>query len=301
MDIKQLECFVSLANTLNFTKSSTLMYISQPAFSRHITKLEEELGTVLFHRDKRSVTLTPFGEVFLEEAEKMIMHYNNGITLAKQAESGLFGSLKIGFHNFTLDEFLPSLITSFRSSFPNIGLILNGYSHSELSEAIRNGKVDFVYTASNELPRISGITSKIIAKHSFCAVMHQDHPLAANTRINAADLKNEPFILMDRKESAQGHNINMQICLNHGFSPLVVSYARFVTTVLVLIDCKVGISILPNSFKNLASPRIRFVPLENIDSFREIVAWKKDNPNPCMPYFIDELQKVLHSSHGMAL
>jgi DNA-binding transcriptional LysR family regulator len=300
MDLKQLECFVSLANTLNFTKSSALMYISQPALSRHITKLEEELGTILFHRDKRSVTLTPFGQAFLEEAEKIIMHYNNGITLAKQAESGLFGSLKIGFHNFTLDDFLPSLITSFRSNYPDIGLILSGYSHSELSEAIRNGKVDFVYTASNELPRISGITSKIIAKHSFCAVMHHNHPLAAKASINAGDLKNEPFILMDRKESAQGYNIITQICLNHGFSPIVVSYARFVTTVLVLIECQAGISILPSSFKNLASAKVCFVPLENVDSFREIVAWKKDNPNPCMPFFIDQLYKVLSSADQVA-
>ncbi|WP_411682163.1 LysR family transcriptional regulator [Clostridium thailandense] len=123
MNINQFECFVSLAQYLNFTKASRVMHITQPAFSRYISNLEDELGIVLFHRNKRSVVLTEAGKVFLEDVKRMLRHLNNGIINAKQVQNRKSQILKIGFIGPFASYFLPKLLDNIRNTHPNIGFI----------------------------------------------------------------------------------------------------------------------------------------------------------------------------------
>lgn len=294
MNINQFECFISLAQYLNFTKASRAMHITQPAFSRYISNLEEELGIILFYRDKRSVTLTEAGKVFLEEVKKMIHHLNNGIINAKQVQSGKSCTLKVGFIGPFASCFLPKLLENIQKNHPNIGLKISEYSHSNLIEAIRNNELDVAFTASFQLDSIADVTWKTIYEDCYHVVLHRDHPLAYKDTVNLQELSREPCVFMNPKDWFQGYKRVENICLKHGFSPIVVSEEQYITSVMTLVECKVGYAILPKVFKVLAPPGVRFIKIEKFNELsEEVIAWKKSNANPSLHVFIDELEKLI--------
>ncbi|MBV7276430.1 LysR family transcriptional regulator [Clostridium sp. PL3] len=294
MNVNQFECFVSLAQYLNFTKASRAMHITQPAFSRYISNLEDELGIILFYRNKRSVELTEAGKVFLEEVKKMLHHLNNGIINAKQVQNRKSQTLKVGFIGPFASYFLPKLLTNIRNTHPNVGLKISEYSHSNLIESIRNNEVDVAFTASFQLESIADITWKTIYEDCYNVVLHREHPLACNDTVNLKDLSREPCIFMNSKEWSQGYKRVENICLKHGFSPIVVSEEQYITSVMTLVECRVGYAILPKVFQILASPELRFIKIEKFNEVsEEVIAWKKNNSNPCIPIFIDEVEKMI--------
>jgi DNA-binding transcriptional LysR family regulator len=289
--INQIEFFVSLAKFLNFTKASRAMHITQPAFSRQISNMEEELGIVLFQRNKRSVQLSVAGNAFIREAEKVLIHYNKGIVMAQQAKAGQLGSINIGFLESLAKLFLPDFISNFRDNNPDIHLKFDEFDHTSLAESLRNYEVDIAFTTSEGINLISNITWKSIFVDYHCVVMHRDHPLASNDSINITSLANESFILMNPRNSDQGNNASIQMCLDHGFYPKVVSEASFINSLLFLVDCKEGIAFLPKHLQYMASPNIRFIKLENCTTPIEVIAaWKRNNSNPCLRRFIDEIE-----------
>jgi len=294
MNINQLECFISLAETLNFTKASRLMYITQPLFSRQISSLEEELEVTLFYRNKRSVILTDSGKVFLEEAKEIIHHYNNGIIRARQVENGKEGSIKIGFLGPAARPFLPKLVKKIRTKYPNIALKFSEYSHSSITEAIRENEVDVAFTVLEALQSIENLTWKLIYDDCLCVALHKEHHLARNKTINLKDLAKEPFVSMNRKDWGQGYNRVEKICLEHGFSPVIVAEERYLSSLLTLVECEVGYGIVPKSFQKVASKDLSFI---NIEKFTEpdkvVVAWKNNNNNPFISQFIEEVESLI--------
>lgn len=294
MNIKQLECFISLAETLSFTKASRQMYITQPSFSRHISSLEDELGIVLFYRNKRAVMLTDAGKVFLEEAKKVIYHYNNGIIRARQVERGKEGRIKIGFLGPAARPFLPKLVKNFRTKYPNIALELSEYSHSSITEAIIGDEVDVAFTVLVALNSIEDLEWKHIYDDCLCVVLHREHHLANKGSINLKDLAKEPFVSMNRKDWGQGYNRVEKICLEYGFSPIIVSEERYLSSLLTLVECEVGYGIVPKSFQKVASKDLRFINIEKLnESDKVVAAWKKYNNNPFMPQLIEEVEKLI--------
>lgn len=294
MNINQLECFISLAETLSFTKSARQMYITQPSFSRHISSLEEELEVTLFFRNKRAVMLTDSGKVFLEEAKKIIYHYNNGILRVRQVENGKEGSIKIGFLGPAARPFLPKLIKKIRNKYPSISLKFSEYSHSSITEAIRNNEIDIAFTVLVALQSIEDLVWKYIYNDCLCVVLHKEHYLANKDTIDLKELANEPFVSMDRKDWRQGYNRVEKICLEHGFSPVIVAEERYLSSLLTLVECEVGYGIVPRCFQKVASKDLSFI---NIEKFNEpdevVVAWKKSNNNMFIPMFIEEVEKFI--------
>ncbi|MCH5138876.1 LysR family transcriptional regulator [Clostridiaceae bacterium UIB06] len=292
MNTHQLECFILLAKSLNFTKASKAMYITQPAYSRIISNLEEDIGAELFTRDKRSVKLTAAGKTFLEEAEKMMYHYNNSIIKVRQSKEGYLGSLKIGFLEASLHGFLPGFINFFRKKYPNISLVMADNRHTALLNELYNDKVDIAFTNTAGLIETNDLVFKTVYEDYYCAVLPLDHPNANNNTIELLNLRDEHFILMNRNASAQSNNRITNICLSHGFIPKVVANANTVTALLTLVSCGMGISVLLHSLEYLAQDNIKFLRIErNNDPIQVVAAYKKANNNPCTPIFIKALDE----------
>ncbi|AKN33793.1 LysR family transcriptional regulator [Clostridium carboxidivorans P7] len=296
MNTHQLECFILLAKSLNFTKASKAMYITQPAYSRIISNLEEDIGAKLFIRDKRSVKLTAAGKTFLEEAEKMIYHYNNSLIKVRQSEEGYLGSLKIGFLEASLHDFLPDFVNFFRKKYPNISLVMADNRHTALLNELYNDKVDIAFTNTAGFIETNDLVFKTIYEDYYCAVLPVDHPKAKDDTIELLNLRDDHFILMNPNVSAQSNNRIKNICLSHGFIPKVSGNANTVTALLTLVSCGMGVSVLLHSLEYLAQNNIKFLRIKrNNDPIRVVAAYKKVNDNPCIPIFtkaLDEYNSV---------
>ncbi|SET82524.1 DNA-binding transcriptional regulator, LysR family [Natronincola peptidivorans] len=293
MDIRQLRYFIAVAEHLNFTEAAKHLFVAQSAVSQQIADLEKKIGVQLFERNKRSVRLTSAGSVLLREAISIVTKSEEAIEKTRQAELGIIGSLNIGFLGYSERVFLPYLIRQFRRDYPKIDLHLNQFNHGMLIEALKTGELDIVFTLSFGLDNIGGIKKKSVFTETISVVMHCEHALASQASVQISDLSKERFITVSRQESPQGFNKTLLMCANSGFYPNIVSEPKLLHTVLLLVDAGMGIAILPKSLKLHSSSSLRFIDIEGEKVEDELmIAWKKNNLNPSIPLFLEELSSV---------
>ena len=153
MNIFQIECFVELANCLNFTKASETLFIAQPALSRTISAVETEIGTPLVLRNTRKVALTAAGETFLEECRRILQVYNEGITRTKLAAKGYGGEIRLGLKGDTFKDHLVDIVMAFCTKYPDVNIKLSEYNHLGLLRAYGNGEVDMIHDSDKYVGR----------------------------------------------------------------------------------------------------------------------------------------------------
>jgi DNA-binding transcriptional LysR family regulator len=293
MDIRQLKYFAAVAEHLNFTEASRQMFVAQSAVSQQIAELEKQLGVKLFQRNKRSVRLTSAGLVLQKEAAFLISRFEEAEEKTKQADSGILGTLRIGFLGYTERMFLPALIRSFRKQYPQIDLQLEQYHHGVLIEKLNNEELDIGFTLAFGVESISSLKRRVVYHETISVVMHDAHPMANIKNLKLIDLANEPFIVLNRRESPQGYHQTLLICSNHGFTPNIVHEPRLMQTVLLLVDAGMGIAILPKSAQLQASSNLRFIDLDEAEEAYELVAaWNKNSSNPSITLFLKELENI---------
>lgn len=286
MNLNQVKCFVALANSCNFTQAAQELFVTQPAFSRMIASLEDELNVQLFVRSKREPHLTEMGAQLLPYFQSILSAYNNIRSKADSGQGGVTGSLSIGFMHNALTGCVPEIFRSFRAQYPNISLTLKAMDDNEASIALEHGNVDIgiftpmSYEGKDNLDHL--ITN--VAHH--CVVVYADHPLAERSSVFASELKDEKIICISPRVSSAGYQFLYQLCLQNGFVPQIAAEADSISSMIAYVDCQAGIAVATDALSPLSSPTIRFIPIEGTPPFKQMIIWKKSNANPCLERFI---------------
>lgn len=290
MDIRQLNYFISVAEHLNFTKAAKCHYIAQTAMSQQIRALEKKVGVDLFIRNNRSVRLTPAGIQFFKEAKRIVTIAEDALKRTRHAASGIAGALQIGFLGPNEKRFLPELIRKFRNTYPNINLTFKQGNAETIREELEQELLDIAFTMTVDIDKNSMIVWKLLYSDPICVIMHRDHPLANQTKINLYALAHDPFVAIEPEEYPGAFERMVQFCEARGFSPNIVCHQRSLDSVLMMVEAGVGITLLPHFFDVYINPNLRFIDLEgDIDQVDSVVAWHKGNPNPSIPMFLAEL------------
>lgn len=287
----QLECFMILAQRLNFTQAAEELFMAQPALSRLISALEQELDIQLFYRNSRSVTLTPAGTAFLQRCPKILDDYRESVVTARLAQEGYHGSLTLGIMRDTFEPKLPTLYQRFHAAYPNVSLFIRGYSHSSLLSALERGEADAIL---NYIPTPTGLEcpSILLHKNHQCVITSMDHPLASRGSVQMEELRDEPFVVMARTASVPGHDFIWKTAADAGFAPRVVAEATHVPLLLTLVSCGVGISTLSDDMACLAQGKVAFIPLLGIPFANVRLMWNEDNQNPALPHLLDVFRSI---------
>jgi DNA-binding transcriptional LysR family regulator len=299
MDVKQLKYFVAVAEKLNFTEAAKSLYVAQSAVSQQIAELERKLGIPLFDRNRRSVKLTPAGHVLYTQATNLLKRFDEVKEVTKNAYLGYQGHLNIGYLGYGDRKWLPNILKEFQTKYPKVIVDINRYNQGEMIKALNEDNLDLVLTLSFGIPeqnKVGHHKNKIMTHHiyteSLCAVVAKDSEIAKEWHgrsIPLRELADQPFVVQNRHESPQGFDKTLQICSDNGFSPTIVNSPNSVQTVLVLVESKVGIAILPGSLEEYAGKNLSFIPIEmdKIHNDNEIVAaWKMTNDNPSLQHLI---------------
>jgi DNA-binding transcriptional LysR family regulator len=234
--------------------------------------------------------------VFLEEAYSLIAKSSEAVRRARQAASGLAGSLKIAYLESTVQNFLPAVIKIFRKKYPNVNLHLDILQWEELNKAIAQGDIDVGFTVSFALQNWTGIMTKTIYTDTLCAVLPADHPLANETTIDLRAVANEPVITLSPQAAPMAVYRTAEICANRGFMANIISQPRLHEGILLMIETGMGIAILPHHLEYYANSSLRFVDFEGDDhSLNIVAAWKKSNTNPSLPLWLSELSNQVQN------
>lgn len=289
MNLNQLDYFIAVAETLNFTKAAEKFYISQTAITQQIKALEEHLEVKLFQRTNRHVELTPAGRIYLNEAKAIIKRTEEASQKVKLASSGLSGSLKIGFIKGCEHAGLAELIVRFREEYPSIALSFRRDNFFALLNSLDDYSNDIIFNIQPKMNKNHNVVFKTFKHIPLYALLNSLHFSAHKPSITRIELQNETFILMKTSNEDDKFSPIMDGFLSAGFLPKNVCYANDIESLLLMVSANMGVAILPeyNLHALNGLKALQTIPLINDDEILEIsMAWNINNPNTAVERFV---------------
>ena len=262
MDIQQIKNFLALCETLNFRKAAEQINIVQPALSRQIQLLENEVGALLFNRSKRTVTLTVAGIFFKKETNRILQDLDKTIVRTAQLHNGEAGEIKVAHSSSAMNTVVPSFLIKVKDKWPQLKTIVQEASNFEQIEMMLARKTDIGIAPNIILP--TEMNSKILYKENFVLILPNDHPLSKKRLTDLSVLKNETFILPQLGTGTGYVETILQICQDHGFKPKVAHESAHAAGVLRLVEAGLGISIEPVSSVRGTTMHIKLVELKKL-------------------------------------
>ena len=197
MDQRYLRYFIAVAEELSFTRAADRLHTVQPSLSQQIKKLEDIVGTPLFHRDTRHVQLTEAGRVFLPEARNVLQATDYAIALARQAARTQAGQLTIGFLPGAESRVFGNVLPVLRSRCPEIQLSLRSLSSPEQIAALQNHQINVGFLRGPI--EDSEIAWEVVTREPIVAAVPAQHALAKLERIPIPMLAQVPLVFITRE------------------------------------------------------------------------------------------------------
>ncbi|HET8921996.1 MAG TPA: LysR family transcriptional regulator [Candidatus Acidoferrum sp.] len=287
MELRHLRYFTAVVQWKGYREASRRLHVAQPAISRTVADLEDELGLKLFSRTKRAAELTPEGEIFHAEALQTLARVDSAVQTAKRAAKGEIGKLSIGFLGSATYAFLPELVRTFKSQYPGVKITLQELSPVQQESAFDKGEIDIGFTRTLTAERSRTFSSRCLYSDPLMAVL----PLSGQAKtkfIRISDLAKESFVLFHREGAPSLFDTITRMCNKAGFSPRVECKPNMMQTVLTLVEAEQGVSIVPACVRNLRSDGVRFYRLQPDEVRVELLAaWKKETPSVALRAFLD--------------
>src|SRR5579872_6659087 len=194
MELRHLRYFLAVAEALNFTKASAQLRIAQPALSRRIQDLEDEIGVDLLKRSPRGVSLTAEGKLFLEKTRQLLKLAEESVEQVRSLARGQYGDLHIGYSPAPTVEILPPALAAFQKGFPQVNVLLHDASRREIVEGLQSGTLELAIMPEAVNLQTEGIEFEALRTYPICVALTPKHPLARLKAIPLERLAAEPLV-----------------------------------------------------------------------------------------------------------
>lgn len=287
MNITQMKYFITAAKCLNFTKAAEILFITQPALSRQISAIEQELNMQLFVRTNRYVRLTPPAEILLEEFERIYNDYNLAVAKARNSFQGLSGDLNIGvLEGMYVGDLFPGILQHLAEFYPNIKINLRTYSFNDLIKKLYQNELDIIFTLYFDIKDREMLRYQIIEKTKDHVVVHKNHRLADAKYVKLSDFKDDTIIMVSTEDSEESPRLILDACETAGFTPKV-RFASSLSEEMLWVEAGVGVCILDSRNMLYRNPSVRFLDVDMISDPSLTMAWNENNYNPMKKVFIE--------------
>lgn len=244
MDIENLKCFLLVAENLSFVRAAEALYISQPAVTKQINALENELGTSLFIRSTRHVELTPAGMSFYKDA-KEIVHKSQLAIEHIQSECLNNEGIRMGVSNPTALNFLAPLLKKLHEKHPDVRPAIEVLSYKAIRTLFLDNKLDILFYYRENFNAKAGIQFSELTKDSLCCLIPSQHFLAAKSKITGKDLLTENIIACNPM-NAPLSTADFQQKLLKQYPAQKVMYCNTIEIAHCMVRAEMGITILPS-------------------------------------------------------
>jgi DNA-binding transcriptional LysR family regulator len=259
MELRTLRSFVVLAEHAHFTRAAAELGVVQPALSKHIQTLEDELGVRLFERTRRRVRLSRAGEQLLEPARRALRAADDVLAVAREIRGGIIGHLQVGFTPTAPASLLAQAMSAFRRRHPRMACRVTQASSEELLDGLERGALDVALVRLEAAARRPAIATVPVVEEPLVVALPRRHRLARRRSIAWAQLVDEPFVMVQRRAAPVVHDQVIAACRSAGFSPIVAQHLHDVHGVLAVVGAGGGIAVVPRSTRGL--PTVVFRPL----------------------------------------
>ncbi|MEG1650214.1 MAG: LysR family transcriptional regulator [Oscillospiraceae bacterium] len=295
MNISNLQHFLVLAETLNYTQAAEKCYISQPTLSRKICEMEKELGVELFQRNRKTVSITNEGRIVLEHARKICEEYSKMLFSSQLHKKGMAGTLKLRYNSYpdVLNLYVKSEAILCKK-YPELSMSMTFGDIKRNLKMLMNEEIDGLFMLDCGLENYPQLMWQVIEPMQWYVIVPTTHRLACRENVRISELADERFVSPNRSIYPEIFDFRLKVCLDNGFVPHNVKYENTVMDVMLAISHGDGIAIL-NSTANQASTISSIKPIlisGNVPSVNTSLVWKKNNFNPCLNNLISALKQV---------
>lgn len=246
MILRHIKYFLAVAKHQSFTRAAAALYVSQPALSQQIKQLEETLGTPLFDRSGRRVTLTDAGEVYARYAHRALQDLEEGRRAIHDVQNLSRGALRIAITPTFTTYLIGPLIKGFHHRYPNITLSVQEMSQEQMEKQLLTDEFDV--GIAFEKVQSADIESQTLLIETMALVVSKSHPLAKHQAIDLQTLSEQTLVLLS-SEFATREQIE-RYCRQHDIQPTVLMEANSLSAVIEIVRHTQLTTLLPS---NIAS------------------------------------------------
>ncbi len=285
MDTMQLKVFLSLAKTLNFTKTANEFYVTQPTVSNYIKGLENSLGVSLLKRDSHNVSLTEAGKAFVGYANQLLSLESEAENRLRNISEGRRGYIRIAALSSEVELFSVCL-EEFVQKHPGVLVNVDMLEGSEMITAAEECTYDVYFAHEHMISGSSGVDYFVAGTSHLQLLVHKKMA----DRINMDDWSSlAGFHFISAPETGFSLYGKIQrICQNRGIVPDIINYYNRADAILLAVNAGVGIAILPPHLNNFYNwPNVTAFTIEESDAqINSIVAWNRNSGNPEVACFL---------------
>ena len=278
----------------HYGRAARRLRVAQPALSRQVQDLEEEIGFELFERLPRGVKLSAAGKLFLEDVRRILQDVNDSAARAGRVALGRSGTLRVGFtENASWRGVVPESFRRFRELQPDAELQLQPLGSLEQFEAIRAGRLDagFVFNMPKTDPELELLP--IAVQHIELAAL-KGHPLTTLKKLRLRDLADATFVWFPRRESPILYDQLMRKCFRGGLkSPRIVQEGLNEATILSLVANGLGVGWVLGTARWRCPQSVVIMSVVDLNLPLPLaLAWRRDNPSPLLANFVAEVRRL---------
>ncbi|MFC9689132.1 LysR family transcriptional regulator [Kribbella sp. NPDC056951] len=283
MELRQLQYFVTVAETKSFTRAAERCLVVQSALSHQIARLERELGARLFDRTSRRVRLTAAGEAFLPDAQQCLDAAERGAAEVAAAVGEVRGKLTVGVIPTVAAVDVPAVLRAFHERYPQVRIGLRVGTSESLVAKVKDGTIDVAFLGLPTTARPDGVRSRKLAHDRHVAVVAPDHPLAGEADVDLLRLSTEVFV--DFPAGSAGRDQSDQAFASAGLHrevPFEVTSPEFLAR---LVHLRLGIAMLPSNYAPHLSGVVT-IPVLDAPVRIEHLIWSRFGLTPAAAAFL---------------
>ena len=262
MELRHFRYFIAVAEEENVSRAALKLHVSQPALSRQIRDLEDELGFLLLQRSAKSVRLTEAGRALLTEARAVLQRAEDAVSAARAIAIGGSGELNVGYAPSLSARILPATLRAFQAKLPNVHVRLHDLSTEEMLAGLREDKLQIAFVVRLPAAMLRGLHFQELTRDLMCLAVAPRHPLAGRRTVTLAEAAREPLITYSRKDYPEAHEMLAAMFAGIKSKPRIVEEHDSVSSLIAAVESGAGVAVAPDSLTCTSGPRLKLIPFE---------------------------------------
>lgn len=290
MELRHLRYFKAVAEHLNFSRAAEQLHVAQPALSRQIQAIEEELGTKLLERNRVSVRLTDAGRTFYSQTCKILAQVDMAVASVREVAEGTGGELVISNDWHFGGDLVAGTLAEFRARYPRIDVVLQDRKIPDQVALLRSRRVHLGFIVRDMLGARTDVNTLFIRRSRLLLALPARHRLAKRDSVRLAEVANETWLTLDPQQTPAYTQFLNRLCRLAGFSPLLGESATTPEGIIGRVASGYGIALMPEYISMPLNRHLRLVPTD-CAPLELCAAWHRDEQSELLKKYLAVLRE----------
>jgi DNA-binding transcriptional LysR family regulator len=292
LDIRQLECFVAVAEELHFRRAGERLGLSQSALSERVSALEHELGARLFFRTTRQVSLTQAGSEFVQDANRILADIERAVSNVRHTAESDLRHIRVSGVDEAISMLLPKALLAFRRTDPKVHVqVLETASSEQHAQELIGHRTDVAFVRTPQQDDF--VTSELLHRQPVLVVLAETNPLSSSVSLSASDIADQPIVGYPKHARPILHEALWSGFRKIGAQPNIVCEIIDKSTMLQFVAQGLGIALAPAWVRNISPLGVSFVPFEPCENLIELyIAFRKAGNSDTVKRFVETVRTI---------